>query len=1134
MKKLLLLRKWLLMTFLAILPQLALAETVNVRVDDISYTIDTASGEAEVSTLSSSSTQKNNLVIPDYITYNGQKYPVTSIRNYAFRSNTRLTGSLTIGNSVRTIGEQAFYRCTGLNGTLTIGNSVESIGDEAFYECALTGSVTIPNSVRTIGEKVFYNCTGLNGSLTIGNSVETIGKGAFERCSNLTGSLSIPNSVKTIGDGAFLSCSQLNGTLTIGNSVETIEIWAFCGCEKLSGSLSIPNSVKTIDSYAFAQCSGLTGSLTIGNSVRTIGKEAFYECSGLTGPLTIGNSVETIGRLAFCDCSKLTGSLIIPNSVKTIGVAAFMNCSQLNGTFTIGNSVVTIGESAFSGCSGLTGSLTLPSSVETIGESAFNSCSGLTGSLIIPNSVKIIERSAFNSCSGLNGSLTLPSSVVTIGDSAFNKCAKLTGPLTVPNSVKTIGGNAFYDCSGLTGPLTIGNSVEIIGFNAFANCSGLSGQLIIPNSVTAIEDCAFFGCTGFVGPLTLGKSIETIGAGAFENCSGLTGSLTIPASVVTVGERAFCGCTGLSGQLILGNSVETIGECAFSKCNGFSEIYLPASLKNIGTYAFFSGYNYEYPDKITKVTCEATIPPKIGDNYVGYEAFCGITCNNAKLIVPKESIDLYKKAFNWMDFKNIEGIKPTTEAGSISLNKTEAKLKATETVQLVATVLPETTTDKSVAWSTSNPAVATVSVNGLVTALAAGEATVTATTTNGLTATCRITVIARETPQISVKRSDELVVLIDGERTTLWVEPTGGNANGWSYKWTLGGSAVGTSRELTVTGHSNGADASSVDYAVNVSNTMDGAVIYDETFLFTVETYPKPANTTATSVSATKIRQGNTLTLSADEPEGGYSDWRYEWSLNGRELSADLTCVTVVEMAPGKEQATEEQRFDFRATNFGPDGAQWGSIAEKAEAVKVYRRPQTPAELLRKGNGTTHTLVIMAGMSDSEISRLGYEFVYGYTDADGRDHEVAQTALRYCQMDSRVFNDPTCEKWCYALWRYADGSTVSSGRRYLDGTADESFDASDFSNSRQAGLNDVEAGTIRIEQLRESVVVTAEATSATRIELYSLSGHLVLRREIEGSTYGRVSISANDVAPGLYLLKVGNQQEQTVKKIAIK
>ena len=85
----------------------------------------------------------------------------------------------------------------------------------------------------------------------------------------------------------------------------------------------------------------------------------------------------------------------------------------------------------------------------------------------------------------------------------------------------------------------------------------------------------------------------------------------------------------------------------------------------------------------------------------------------------------------------------TVPATGISLNQTSATLTTQgQTLQLTATVTPDNATDKSVTWTSSNTAVATVSNTGLVTAVANGSATITATTADGsrLTATCTVTV----------------------------------------------------------------------------------------------------------------------------------------------------------------------------------------------------------------------------------------------------------------------------------------------------------------------------------------------------------------------------------------------------------
>ncbi|MCR5158765.1 MAG: leucine-rich repeat domain-containing protein [Prevotella sp.] len=161
-------------------------------------------------------------------------------------------------------------------------------------------SVTIPNSVTSIGYQTFSGCSGLT-SVTIPNSVTSIEDLAFSGCSGLI-SVTIPNSVTSIGYGVFSGCSGLT-SVTIPNSVTSIGSSAFSGCSSLT-SVTIPNSVTSIDNYAFRGCSGLT-SVTIPNNVTSIDDYAFYGCSGLNS-VVIGGGVETIWNHAFANCPDLT------------------------------------------------------------------------------------------------------------------------------------------------------------------------------------------------------------------------------------------------------------------------------------------------------------------------------------------------------------------------------------------------------------------------------------------------------------------------------------------------------------------------------------------------------------------------------------------------------------------------------------------------------------------------------------------------------------------------------------------------------------------------------------------------------------------------------------------------------------
>ena len=120
--------------------------------------------------------------------------------------------SVTIPNSVTSIGERAFSYCSGLI-SVTIGNSVTSIGAEAFANCSGLTSVTIPNSVTSIGDEAFYECSGLT-SVTIGNSVTSIGDEAFARCNELLDvycyAEKVPAACRDTFDGLYRSYATLH------------------------------------------------------------------------------------------------------------------------------------------------------------------------------------------------------------------------------------------------------------------------------------------------------------------------------------------------------------------------------------------------------------------------------------------------------------------------------------------------------------------------------------------------------------------------------------------------------------------------------------------------------------------------------------------------------------------------------------------------------------------------------------------------------------------------------------------------------------------------------------------------------------------------------------------------------------
>ena len=629
---------------------------------------------------------ETELTLPDSFTaYDGTEVTSYQIYDYAFLNTHRMMHEL--------IGSNASMSPSSSLTSVTIPNSVTSIGDYAFLYCDSLTAITIGNGVTSIGELAFGYCTSLE-RLTVapGNPVY-----------HSAGNCVIETATGTLTQG----CN--NSVIPSDGSVTSIGDYAFAYCDSLT-SVTIPDSVTSIGSSAFSDCTSLTlTSVTIPDSVTSIGREAFSDCTSLTS-VTIPDSVTSIGDSAFESCDSLT-SVAIGNSVTSIGNSAFVNCHRLVEVYNKSSLEITAGSTANGyvaryakhvyteeGGSWLSDTedgyrfiydaandsgylvaylgdeteLTLPDSFTAydgteatsyqIYERAFYGRDDLTA-VTIPNSVTSIGGRAFSGCDSLT-SVTIGNSVTSIGSYAFSGCAAeiIWGDtptitqigayafayydgtsITIPNSVTSIGDNAFMSCSSLTS-VTIPDGATSIGEFAFDGCSSLI-SVTIPDSVTSIGSEAFYGCTNIVSATMPAHAIndipqdsletvvitsgDSIWSYAFEGCTSLT-SVTIPDSVTSIGELAFYDCESLEAVHItdigkwasieFGYLASPMHNVAELYLNGepVTDVVIPDGVTSIGEGAF------AYCTTLTSIA----IPDSVTS--IGHAAFIG--CQSLKSV----------------------------------------------------------------------------------------------------------------------------------------------------------------------------------------------------------------------------------------------------------------------------------------------------------------------------------------------------------------------------------------------------------------------------------------------------------------------------------------------------------------------
>ena len=183
---------------------------------------------------------------------------------------------------------------------------------------------------------------------------------------------------------------------------------------------------------------------------------------------------------------------------------------------------------------------------------------------------------------------------------------------------------------------------------------------------------------------------------------------------------------------------------------------LPKTLPNLTILNDFCGdidYDFTQFSNLEMIKVYSEIPPVCSSKSI----FSVTQYTDLPVFVPEDALADYQSADVWKEFWEL---KPMKSVKLITLSETSLNLEPNQTVQLIANALPEDAFDTSFTWNSSDPNVASVDAEGVVTAITKGDAIITVSANGGsdISAECAVHV-------------DLLVKEIELSETEIGLEP---------------------------------------------------------------------------------------------------------------------------------------------------------------------------------------------------------------------------------------------------------------------------------------------------------------------------------------------------------------------------
>ncbi|MBD5260528.1 MAG: hypothetical protein HDS38_00145 [Bacteroides sp.] len=222
----------------------------------------------------------------------------------------------------------------------------------------------------------------------------------------------------------------------------------------------------------------------------------------------------------------------------------------------------------------------------------------------------------------------------------------------------------------------------------------------------------------------------------------------------------------------------------------------------------------------------------------------------------------------------------------VSLDQSELNLTEGDTAWLNATVSPDDATDKTLIWTSSDESVVRVSENGEVSAVSPGNATVTVTSSNGMTAFCSVTVTARVIAVTEVVLDNTSLEMTEGDTVSLTATVNPADATDKTLTWTSSDASVASVSE---NGEVQALKSGTATITVSSANGKTATCV--------VSVAKKIIEVTGITLSNTELKmtEGDAATLTATVNPSDATDKTLTWT------SSDASVASV--SANGEVQA---------------------------------------------------------------------------------------------------------------------------------------------------------------------------------------------------------------------------------------